>query len=96
MVSVSNLEDIPSLDLYPASNAPGYFRTDSPEVLRVDSVGRPAGAESPLSPPRTPRTPPSAPHKQYRKPNPGKYVLQKIKKRPLSVSNTLLQVQNKV
>ncbi|XP_045214999.2 coiled-coil domain-containing protein 33-like isoform X2 [Mercenaria mercenaria] len=84
MVSVSNIEDIPSLDLYPPSDVPGYYRGDSAEILKLESPARQAKVESPLSAPRTPKTPPSAPHQYYRKPNPGRYVLQKIKKRPLS------------
>jgi len=96
MVSVSNLEDIPSLDLFPSSDVPGYYRGDSPEILRADAVPSQAPAdthmtkrkpETPLSPPRTPRTPPSAPHRlRDPEPDPGRYVLQKIRKRPLTVS----------
>ena len=89
MVSVSNLDNLPALDMYPPSEVPGYYRSESPEVLRVQSRGsqppastqKPALQESPLPPPMTPKTPPS-----FRQENKGKYVLQRIKKRPLSVS----------
>ncbi|XP_052782992.1 coiled-coil domain-containing protein 33-like isoform X2 [Mya arenaria] len=95
MVAVSNLDAIPTLDLYPPSDVPDYYRGDSPEVLNIET-GRPPAAtqmpETPLSPARTPKTPPD-----YRDGYPrgrnknddndkdrGKYVLHRIKKRPLS------------
>ncbi|XP_060578931.1 coiled-coil domain-containing protein 33-like isoform X2 [Ruditapes philippinarum] len=89
MVSVSNIEDIPSLELFPDSDVPGYYRADSPEILKLDSPTKPAPKEEPLSPARTPKTPPSAPHQYHyhrepAKTNPGRYLLQKVKKRPMS------------
>lgn len=102
MVSVSNLEDIPSLDLYPTSSVPDYYRGNSPEVLRAEAVPsqppddtqmKKRKPETPLSPPRTPKTPPDNLHRLQRDPSiqsydpdPGRYILQKIRKRPLSVS----------
>ncbi|XP_052262939.1 coiled-coil domain-containing protein 33-like isoform X2 [Dreissena polymorpha] len=93
MVAVSNLDDVPTLDLYPPSDVPGYYRGDSPDILKIEP-GRPPAAtqmpETPLSPAHTPKTPPdfrqnkrdrSRDLEQY---NTGKYVLQRVKKRPLS------------
>ena len=100
---MSNLDDIPAIDLYPPPEAPGYYRSESPDILRVSAAqpdettleGMEFGAdarslrrapyETPLSP--TPgcgpgRRSPSTADTEY---DPG-YYLQKIKKRPLSVS----------
>ena len=38
MVSMSNLDDIPALDMYPPSDAPGYYRNESPDILKVSPV----------------------------------------------------------
>ncbi|KAL4239346.1 Coiled-coil domain-containing protein 33 [Mactra antiquata] len=95
MTSVSNLDDIPRLDLYPEPDVPGYYRADSAEILRVESQTSNGPAktkfrvrkpESPLSPPRTPKTPPHDPHA----PPQGRYILHKVKKRPLSVRFLIL------
>lgn len=98
MTSVSNLDDIPRLDLFPDTEVPGYYRGESPEVLRVDSRASQNGPantrfagrkpETPLSPPRTPQTPPTNPYVHH-KPR-GRYVLQRVRKRPLTVSLSIL------
>ena len=75
MVQVSNVDDLPALDLYPEPSL-GYYRTGegkTPEVLTVtfadDKSMDTTGTEQPESPPAQPA-----------------YFVQKKKKRPLSVS----------
>ena len=99
LVSVSNLDDIPAIDLYPSPEAPGYYRSESPDILRVSAAQpdettlegmefghdarslRRAPYEMPF-PPTPGVIPPSTADTEY---DPG-YYLQKVKKRPLSVS----------
>ena len=100
MVSMSNLDDIPSLDMYPPSEAPGYYRNESPDILKVSpdqpidkdrkslykvpyderSLHR-APYESPF-PPTPDQAPSTADSTGYQ---PG-YYLQRVKKKPMSVS----------
>ena len=84
MVTGNNLETLPALDLFPEPNA-GYYRTGdeatsqkSPEVLKVSFAEEPPSWDS-LSSERQ-ETPPAQPG----------YYLQKVYKKPMSVSTHAL------
>ena len=101
MVSVSNLDDIPAIDLYPPSEAPGYYRSESPDILKVSSVvpsDQPPDEKSMKSvhgvpydapfflPPTPEQAPPSTADSGYQ---PG-YYLQRVRKKPLEVSQNFI------